>query len=176
MLMILPWPGVRGTYRDCYRFAASLVYSRLGNGASVRYELPTAKDRAKNTADDEQGGLIVTLERRREFWGNERQSDGTLKRKSGVDLAVFRTAIPTGRVGFVPWAELIALVLASPVTWSRKWRALLWGSLCVNVFVTARFGMYLYYEFTTQPAMRLSEHGALWGKVEIGRASCRERV
>ena len=50
-------------------------------------------------------------------------------------------------VGYLPTATLIALVIATPTPWSRRWRALFWGLVLVNGFVGVRVAIGLVVGF-----------------------------
>jgi len=49
--------------------------------------------------------------------------------------------------GYMPTAALIALALASPFTWRRRCRVLVWGLILVNIFIAVRVAVSLVYEF-----------------------------
>ena len=42
--------------------------------------------------------------------------------------------LDTRAVGWTPTALLLALIIASPVSWSRRWRALGWGAVLARIF------------------------------------------
>ena len=52
------------------------------------------------------------------------------------------------RQGYVPTAVLVALMLATPIAWRRKWRALALGLLLVQGFVALRVGVALLAGFS----------------------------
>jgi hypothetical protein len=55
--------------------------------------------------------------------------------------------LDTLRVGYVPTALLAALIAATPIAWSRKWKLLAAGLLAVHAFVLLRFEITALYGF-----------------------------
>ena len=53
--------------------------------------------------------------------------------------------IDVWRGGYLPTVEVVALILATPIPWRRRWKALLWGLLGAHVFVAARVGITLLF-------------------------------
>jgi hypothetical protein len=56
--------------------------------------------------------------------------------------------LDTVRVDYAPTALVVALILATPIAWSRKWRALAAGLLVVHAFVALRFAVVAMYGFS----------------------------
>jgi hypothetical protein len=48
------------------------------------------------------------------------------------------TQISSRRHGYMPTSFLIALILATPVAWPRRFRSVLWGLLAVNAYIAAK--------------------------------------
>jgi hypothetical protein len=48
------------------------------------------------------------------------------------------TQLSSGRHGYMPTSFLIALTLATPVAWPRRFRAVLWGLLGVNAYIAVK--------------------------------------
>jgi hypothetical protein len=62
--------------------------------------------------------------------------------------------LSTRLTGYLPTAELLALVLATSIPWSRKWKALLWGMLGVHAYIALRLASAVLYVLS---ATQLSE-------------------
>ncbi|MBI4718088.1 MAG: hypothetical protein HY763_09810 [Planctomycetes bacterium] len=133
-LLILPWPGVRSAYRAMYVAVAQAMFSHFGGAGRVVFEPRPSPDRGR---DD----LLLTLGR------------------EDVEVAG-EVEVDTGRVGYVPTVELVALVFASPVAWPRRWRSLVVGLLLVNAFVAARMALLLLHWFSMPTPFRLYAPGA----------------
>jgi len=109
-LFVVPWPGVANAYRSLFRQAGDGLFYRVGDAALVKF---TKMDGA-NGKDTR-----VELENRR-----DRQA-GALE-------------IRAMYWGYRPTVFLMALILATPLPWSRRGKALIWGLLLVNVFIGVR--------------------------------------
>ncbi len=48
------------------------------------------------------------------------------------------TQLSSRRHGYMPTSFLIALTLATPVAWPRRFRSVLWGLLAINVYIAAK--------------------------------------
>ncbi|MBU0639167.1 MAG: hypothetical protein KKB50_09910 [Planctomycetes bacterium] len=146
-LLLVPWPGFRDAYAHGLRAVATSLCAVLGGEASII--LLRAHPEREAPLDTR---IIV------------RAPQG--QRRIGYSAR---------RYGYYPTASVLALILATPVRWSRKWRALLWGLLLVHTFVLLRTVLIVLYA--------LSPDGLgvfAWGRVltrvvkllaYIGRAS-----
>lgn len=114
-LFIIPWPGVMDAYRSCFRGVGNALFAKVsgdyGQGM-VRFEPYSSDDQRKDTQ------LVL-----------EKHFPSTMRG---------RTEIQSILLGYRPTAFLIALIAATPIPWSRRWKALLWGLLTVNVFIALR--------------------------------------
>ncbi len=161
VLLILPWPGVREAYREFYRIAANVCLSTFGSQGQIAFRPPTAAEFAKRKGTADRGDLAAAIVRQTVTYQELTQKDGTIAKVplTGRPVGVV-SIIPTGRVGFVPTAELIALILASPVSWPRRLRALVGGFVLVNLFVGARLAMMLLFCYSQDTPMRQFEWGS----------------
>ncbi len=103
-LLMIPWPGVREGYAYLFRVCGNTVFRTFGSAGRVYFApispVPGGKD-AKDTS--------VTLENIQ-----TRGARGTMDMNSRL-------------MGYLPTAFAAALILATPVPWSRRLWALLWG-------------------------------------------------
>lgn len=126
-LLIAPWPPLMDGYRAFFRAGGNLVFHRFGSAGSVEFKPISSRDHAKDVT------LRLTKHR-----------VGSLERD-----------ITSVYAGYRPTAFLIALVLATPIPWSRRPWALLWGLILVNAFVTFRIGILLLNDFTNPNPLAL---------------------
>ena len=140
ILLVLPIPGVREAYRDGFLAVGRWLFHPFGPNGLVRFESRTGVSGMDS---------VITLGKR------------------GVHLGQ-PVAIHTGRVGYVPTVELIALVLATPIPWSRRWRALLLGWGLVSLFVLFRVWLMLLFTYSQDLPMRLYSPGPFGSKVLSG--------
>ena len=122
-VLMAPWPGLGGAYAACFRATANLLFGSFAGQGSVRFA-PAA--------------------------GRGREADAEVTFTSPRTGAVGRVPVASRRMGYVPTAMLIGLVLATPLPWSRKVRALLWGFLLINGFVVLRVALVLLHTFSRE--------------------------
>ena len=68
-------------------------------------------------------------------------------------------------VGYLPTVSLIAFVLATPISWKRRRRALLAGLALVTVFVALRMGIPLWRDFSNPNALQVYHPSAFSRRV-----------
>ena len=140
-LLVLPWPGVRQGYSVFYRESANLLFASSSD-LIIRFR-PRPLSKGDPSKD-----LEFAMSRRRE--SRERT-----------------TPIDTRLSGYLPTAELVALILATPIPWSRRGKALLWGLLWVSVFIALGHAILLLYSLTHPPAF-IPDLNPVWGNVVYG--------
>jgi len=142
-VLIVPWPGMMDAYRSGFRAAGNRLFRSVGQGGSVSFEPLAAVDHAADTT--------LVFQKIRRF-------------RASADMT-----INSGYVGYRPTAFLIALVLASPVSWSRRGRAMLLGLLLVNIFIAFRTWLQIVDVFSNDNALALYSL-APWMKSVLGAA------
>jgi len=110
VLLIIPWPGLRDGYATAFRAGANGLFSRFGPAGSVRFE-PVPADA---------GG---------------QEHDTLVHFKDAQERTVTKLLCDSRNMGYLPTVVQIALILATPIAWSRRWRALLWGLIGITGFV-----------------------------------------
>lgn len=110
-LFVAPWPGVADGYRAVFREVGNALFYHPGAAAVVRFERLDRGAEGKDTR--------VILENRRD------------RQKGALEIRSLY-------YGYRPMVFLVALVLATPATWSRRGRALAWGLVWVGTFVGLR--------------------------------------
>ncbi|MCG8405152.1 MAG: hypothetical protein MI923_08155 [Phycisphaerales bacterium] len=134
-LFAAPWPGVQEAYSATYRAAASLLFASFGDGGTVRFEALSGQDGKFDTE-------IIFGHRRTNI-------EGRLPNNSRVS-------------GYLPTIQVLALVLATPIPWSRRWKALCWGLILVNAFVALRMEIRLLFYFSAESPMHLYQLSPFW--------------
>ena len=118
VILIVPWPGARSSYAAVYRWIGNMCGGRIFSvvsATSIRFE-PLAPG---DIEDQEGRDTKVTFHHR-----------PTGARMSMPGSTRFQ--------GYTPTAFVIALILASPLPWTRRLGALVIGVLLVTVFVALR--------------------------------------
>jgi hypothetical protein len=119
--LVLPWPGVEAAYRVWFCALGNVAFASVGDG-SVRF-----------VPDPQPGSAYDTL-----LVMTNRNAPGTI----GEMNQSSRT------VGYLPTAGLIALVMATPIPWRRRWRALGFGLLMLTGFVLLRMALPIIRDFS----------------------------
>jgi len=115
-LLIIPWPGSRELYGAYLRSVAKTILVENHGRRILRFDEVPA-DKRNHTLDTR-----ITVANREQIDAN------------GSGRAVMLDLDSRG-IGWTPTALLIALVLATPVTWSRRLQALAWGLLAVHSLI-----------------------------------------
>jgi len=134
-LLAAPWPKLREGYAAIFRTCGSTLFTIFERGTSVRFE-PNP--------------------------GNARTADTRIVMKTPWSHQPHAAELSSRMAGYLPAAQLAALVLAAPLRWARKWRALLWGLLWVNCFVAVRVWciVFVVYSNTNPPRFNVGQLAA----------------
>ena len=132
VLLMAPWPGVSEAYAAFFRAGGNFLFSKFGSDGRVRF-LPLANpDEGRDTE-------VVLVNRR---------AGGEMRVVGGSRLQ-----------GYKPTAFVLALILATPVPWSRRWRAVVWGLVLVNAYVGLRVFAFLLAAFSGDSTVALFSPG-----------------
>ncbi len=118
--LMAPWPVVRDSYAALYRAGCNALFARFGSDGAVRLR-PLGKPIAKHDTE-----FALT------------------NRRTGAEYTFAGSSLQ----GYNPTAFVVALILATPIPWSRRWRAVLWGLLWVNVYVALRVVVFLVMAYS----------------------------
>lgn len=140
-LLAAPWPGLRKAYARGYRAIAGVLFYEFGPAGRVKFtELPNRADRM-----DTRIRIINTRN------GQTNTADHS------ADL-----------YGFMPTAEIIALVLATPIPWPRRFKSLLLALALLQVVLVLRLTLMLLFGFSgSQPWCQFAP-GPFWMTVLSG--------
>lgn len=127
-LLVAPWPGLAKGYATLFRAAGEYLFGSIGSEGWASFEPLAVGEGIEDTA------ITLTHER--------------VPGRGGQIL------ISSWYTGYVPTAVVVALVLATPIRWPRKWKALLWALLLIHVFVALRLGLPIYRGFCLDDEFR----------------------
>jgi Flp pilus assembly protein protease CpaA len=111
-------------YPPLFRSGANFLFHSLGSDRIAKFE----------EFDDPRGVFDTRMS-----VGSDRTGVPTFPSGQGLNSV---------RQGYAPTAVLIALVLATPIAWRRRWRVLLVGLVLIQGFVVLRIGVALLYGFS----------------------------
>jgi len=123
-----PWPGLGSIYAAAYRTGASLLFRSFGSQGIVRFEPLPGRPWEINVA----------------LYNRARAGRGGI-------VPGIQTCHDTRDEGYLYVAFLTALILAHPLPWRRKGRALLWGMALIHVLIVLKLGLRLFHAFSREP-------------------------
>ncbi len=133
-VLILPWPGLNQMYGEYFRAIGQFAFSR-DTGSRVVQFAPNDKQAKAPTLTTK-----LTL-------ANRDLLDAT-----GKGL-VKRTEFDTRSIGWVPTALTVALIVATPIPWSRRATALAGGLLLSQLYVLFTIQTWIW---NSEPAVHLT--------------------
>lgn len=135
-MFLIAWTPISTMYRATYRTAGNIAFCGTGL-TTVRFEpSPNRTKVVQRTAKD----VAITLR--------------TPSAKGKVATSSYYSA-------YIPTAVVCALVLATPVSMSRRARTLCLAFLLVHAFITLRLALLLLSAFSEQGAMSALSVGSL---------------
>ncbi len=135
LLALVPWTGLFEGYSAFSRAAGNAVFGSFGSGGMVRFRpLPEAS-----------GGM-----------------DTEIAIRNVRSPVVGRLPHSNRFSGYLPTVETAALILATPIAWPRRWKALLWGMLLINGFVALRIWITLLRGFSMDQPCALYHPSPFW--------------
>ncbi len=134
-LLVAPWPGLKQAYGSFFRACGNKLFHSFGTGLRVDFRPPPVEQPAWDVE------AYMSDGRKPGSWHIEYSSRGW---------------------GYLPTAAVMALVLATPLTWRRRCVALFWGLVLVNIFVIMRVTISLLFGFHWGGSF---QWGEFWGKV-----------
>ncbi len=138
-LLIAPWPGLGTAYSKLYRAEASFLFGSFGPTGVVCFRESHNSDYVIN----------VDLYNRA-----RRDKDGKV-----VGL---RTSHDIREDGYIYTVFMVALILATPISWKRKGWALFWGLIFIHCFIALKLAFRLLYAFNNEPQLSLFVLNPFW--------------
>ena len=145
---MVPWPGLHTTYSIIYRTFSASLFESFGSRVYARFH---------RTNDTEHDIKII-------FFNSDRQP--------------FRAVDLTSRhSGYIYTAFIIALILATPVSWKRKGLALFWGMIVIHCFLVIKMAVLILFVFSHLQSPQTAWN-PFWHKVQgfLPRQTSRRRV
>ena len=139
-VLVAPWPGLREGYANGFRFAAGMAFGHFGRDGLVSFHPLSGNDSGMDTQ--------IRLGKRGEPY------IGPIKHNTRI-------------ADYLPTSCVIALVIATPIPWSRRWKALLWGLVCVHAFIALRMTLNLVRWYCEDRVWSLYDVGPFTHKVLI---------
>lgn len=133
VVLTLPWPGLPRAYAPLYRAGASAIFAQFGSDGIVEVRAAAGGD-------------------------PDRDTEFVLRNVRTQSKYVFAG---TTLKGYQPTAYVLALILATPIPWTRRWRVAVWGLALVTVYACMRLGVFLLFVFSEDNALALFSPGAL---------------
>ncbi|HUU83238.1 MAG TPA: hypothetical protein VM243_07010 [Phycisphaerae bacterium] len=137
-LLIAAWPVLRGAYSAGYRAVGNVVFQWFDPHGEVRF-LPFS----------DAGRKMDTVAH-------------LLNRRTGFSIPM---GLSSRLMGYVPTAEVIALILATPLPWSRRWNALLYGLILAHALALFRVTMLVLHGFSGTHEAALYAPGPFWSTI-----------
>ena len=142
-LLTAPWPGWPETYARCLRKCATAVSGAFGSKGIVKF--------APNPAGARTVDTIICVRNREKLGANESGPMGFHE----FDC----------RVGaYFPTALVIALVLATRISWRRRLSALAWGLVWIHVLIAFLLGLMIVLTICDLPSLGLFVLSPFWRK------------
>jgi hypothetical protein len=136
-ILIAPWPGWNETYSAGFRAAGNAIFGSH-EGQRLLYFEPTLQTQGLASIDT------------RIVLANRDQADSSGKGPGRY------LGIEPRSVGWTPTALIIALIVSTPLPWSRRLWGLLWGLAIINLFVVVSVWVYIWNESTEVSLVALS--------------------
>ena len=144
-LLMVPWPGVQRGYAGLFCYAGNLAFHVFGSAGRTRFRLLDPPPANKNAVDFE-----IKLENIRTHAGGTFEPDRN-----------------TRKMGYLPAAFTVSLVLATPIPWRRRLTAIIWAMALIAAFVGLQLTIRLVDAFSDPNVLNQFELG-LWTKRLLG--------
>lgn len=142
VLFMLPWPGLEEDYARVFRRSGSAVFQAIGLDA----ELLVREKTSRNSAD-----TYLVLRNPRLLRSDGRSVTGKFSASSRYQF-------------YHPTVFLLALLLPTPIAWSRKARALVWGVVFLALFLALRIVCKILLVCSESPEYAPIQVGTFWSE------------
>lgn len=140
VLLVAAWPLWRTAYLTAYCAAGNLLFSRFGTGASVQFKLLAPPE-----AHADAVAQIVNYS----VPPNSEWVGATITRNLKLNVHDY---------AYLPTVMVMSLILATPLAWRRRMRALALGGLLLAAFLILWVGLSLL-DTISDPALPIPTHG-----------------
>ena len=129
-LLITPWPGLKSGYGSVFRTCGNGLLQTLGFRGMVELRPPVEKHAAWDVE------MHMKNPNKPQRWHMEYSSRGW---------------------GYLSTAAIVALIVATPLVWSRRWIALTAGLVLIHIFITLRIAAAVLFGLYWGGAIQLGE-------------------
>lgn len=136
-LLLLPWPGLEETYAQAFRWGGTKMLGHFGTHGKVWLVEGPESDLTHDT------DLFV-------------QNRTT---KAGLGIGV-----SSRYLGYLPAAFLVSLIIATPLPFKRRARALLWGLIAIHALAVAQLAVVATFGFSLGQPPVMYQLGNFWGR------------
>ncbi len=164
-LLLAPWPGVEEWFSRSFSSCADYMTYGYWNRSAGDLETlgifgtdAVARVYSEYQAADPGDPATSLLQKERDNSGH----DLLLVTGNISKFAFMNNRSSSRHLGYVPGAVLLALVLASPVSWKRRAFASVAGMLLTLCFVFARFSVLMLYLFHGDKPQSVYQFEAPW--------------
>jgi len=144
-LLMVPWPGVQQGYARLFCYTGNLAFYVFGNAGRTHFRVLDPPPVNKNAVDYE-----IKLKNIRTGAGGTFEQDRS-----------------TRKMGYLPAAFTVSLVLATPIPWRRRFAAMVWALTLITAFVGLQLTLRLVDAFSNPDVLNQFELG-LWTKRLLG--------
>ncbi|MCG8405276.1 MAG: hypothetical protein MI923_08780 [Phycisphaerales bacterium] len=130
-VLAAPWPALDRVYLSCFRAVGNRLFGSFGSEGTVEFVKEYPVNAARISPPEEKWPVKFILRKKNVRHGF-----------MGHYLA---------RHGYMALTLVMALILATPIPWSRRWKSLFWGLILANGFIVFRVFVALLNEFTQGP-------------------------
>ena len=120
-VLAAPWPGLARGYAAAYHAAGNAWFGSVGGSGRMVFSSPATPEATHDTD--------LTIVNRAS------RAQGTSTHSARI-------------TGYLPTIEAVALILATPLPWPRRWRAVLWGLLVSHGLIWLRLEIIALHWFT----------------------------
>ncbi len=145
VMLIIPWPGLEEAYATLFRAGGTFVFGSFGSEGVVRF---LQSDLPDNSTRD----TLIVFSTRKPLHPN-----GYMRIK--------KTCTSSRYGGYIPTILVIALILATPISWLRRAWTLLWGMGLVHTFIAFRLLVKIFYLLSGDPEVPLFVLNPFWETV-----------
>ena len=136
VLLLLPWPGFREAYGAYFRAFGGMVFAGQTERSEVTFETPE-----RNSPRPQDSRIVIVNNALMNYDGS-----GPVR---NLDFDAHA-------VGWRPIALLAALVIATPLPWGRRIRAVVLGALAMHLYVLLFLFVAIWNESTEISLMTLT--------------------
>ena len=146
VVLLLPQTGLARWYGQAYRYSCELLFHNFGSRGAVFFFPADFPDLPPPPAGDGHDDTCILCLQHRDRTAESDAGCSVCGRPLDSDKrwGIWEDSRLTA---YLPTIKLIALVLATPVAWSRRWTALFWGLILVHAFIAARVGVRLLHTY-----------------------------